>query len=319
MTATPTSVVPTAVGSRGAGRAGGGRDRRRLSAFKVLSLLPLILVLVLLVGFPIGQMVWMSFGDVRLSAGDLVWEFAGLANYQRMLEDETFRVSLWNSLVFIFFTVLITVVLGVALALAADRLVRGQRLIQNVLLWPAIVAPVVISVAWLLILSPQVGLLNKILTSVGASPQTWLGEPVGAMASVIVVDVWHWTPIVFLLIYTALRSLDSSVLEAASIDGASYLATVRYIVLPLLTPAILGAVAIRVLMGVKVFDEMYLLTFGGPGTATTVISIYLRSVFFESFQYGFGSALSVTVVVLVLVTLLAVLLVRRVVRGVRHA
>ncbi|MFC5997637.1 carbohydrate ABC transporter permease [Quadrisphaera sp. GCM10027208] len=319
MTATPTSVVPTAVGSRGAGRAGGGRDRRRLSAFKVLSLLPLILVLVLLVGFPIGQMVWMSFGDVRLSAGDLVWDFTGLANYQRMLEDETFRVSLWNSLVFIFFTVLITVVLGVALALAADRLVRGQRLIQNVLLWPAIVAPVVISVAWLLILSPQVGLLNKILTSVGASPQTWLGEPVGAMASVIVVDVWHWTPIVFLLIYTALRSLDSSVLEAASIDGASYLATVRYIVLPLLTPAILGAVAIRVLMGVKVFDEMYLLTFGGPGTATTVISIYLRSVFFESFQYGFGSALSVTVVVLVLVTLLAVLLVRRVVRGVRHA
>ena len=319
MTATPTSVVPTAVGSRGAGRAGGGRDRRRLSAFKVLSLLPLILVLVLLVGFPIGQMVWMSFGDVRLSAGDLVWDFTGLANYQRMLEDETFRVSLWNSLVFIFFTVLITVVLGVALALAADRLVRGQRLIQNVLLWPAIVAPVVISVAWLLILSPQVGLLNKILTSVGASPQTWLGEPVGAMASVIVVDVWHWTPIVFLLIYTALRSLDSSVLEAASIDGASYLATVRHIVLPLLTPAILGAVAIRVLMGVKVFDEMYLLTFGGPGTATTVISIYLRSVFFESFQYGFGSALSVTVVVLVLVTLLAVLLVRRVVRGVRHA
>jgi multiple sugar transport system permease protein len=319
MTATPTSVVPTAVGSRGAGRAVGGRDRRRLSAFKVLSLLPLILVLVLLVGFPIGQMVWMSFGDVRLSAGDLVWDFAGLANYERMLEDETFRVSLWNSLVFIFFTVLITVVLGVALALAADRLVRGQRLIQNVLLWPAIVAPVVISVAWLLILSPQVGLLNKILTSVGASPQTWLGEPVGAMASVIVVDVWHWTPIVFLLIYTALRSLDSSVLEAASIDGASYLATVRYIVLPLLTPAILGAVAIRVLMGVKVFDEMYLLTFGGPGTATTVISIYLRSVFFESFQYGFGSALSVTVVVLVLVTLLAVLLVRHVVRGVRHA
>lgn len=319
MTATPTSVVPAPVGSRGAGRAGGGRDRRRFSAFKVLSLLPLILVLVLLVGFPIGQMVWMSFGDVRLSAGDLVWEFAGLANYQRMLEDETFRVSLWNSLVFIFFTVLITVVLGVALALAADRLVRGQRLIQNVLLWPAIVAPVVISVAWLLILSPQVGLLNKILTSVGASPQTWLGEPVGAMASVIVVDVWHWTPIVFLLIYTALRSLDSSVLEAASIDGASYLATVRYIVLPLLTPAILGAVAIRVLMGVKVFDEMYLLTFGGPGTATTVISIYLRSVFFESFQYGFGSALSVTVVVLVLVTLLAVLLVRHVVRGVRHA
>lgn len=319
MTTTPAPVVATATGARGAARAPDRRRPHNLSAFKILSLLPLVLVLVLLVAFPIGQMIWMSFGDVRLAAGDMVWDFAGLANYERMLGDETFRVSLWNSLVFIFFTVVISVVLGIALALAADRLVRGQKLVQNVLLWPAILAPVVISVAWLLILSPQVGLLNKILRSVGASPQTWLGEPFGAMASVIAVDVWHWTPIVFLLIYTALRSLDSSVLEAASIDGANYVATVRYIVLPLLAPAILGAVAIRVLMGVKVFDEMYLLTFGGPGTATTVISIYLRSVFFESFQYGFGSALSVTVVVLVLLAALVVLGVRRLVRGVRRA
>lgn len=319
MTTTPAPVVPTVTGARTALRAPGGRNPRRTSPFKVLSLLPLLLVLVMLVAFPIGQMIWMSFGNVRLTAGELIWESAGLANYERMLGDETFRISLWNSLVFIFFTVVITVVLGIALALAADRLVRGQKLVQNVLLWPAIVAPVVISVAWLLILSPQVGLVNKILRSLGASPQSWLGDPFGAMASVVVIDVWHWTPIVFLLIYTALRSLDPSVLEAARIDGANYVATVRYIVLPLLTPAILGAVAIRVLMGVKVFDEMYLLTFGGPGTATTVISIYLRSVFFESFQYGFGSALSVTVVVLVLVALLVALAVRSLIRGVRRA
>lgn len=302
-----------------AGTSARSRTRRRPSAFKVLSLLPLVLVLVALVGYPVGQLVWLSFGDVRLAGGDLLWDFVALDNYARMLDDETFRTSLYNSLVFIVFSVALTLVLGIALALATDRLVRGQQLVQNLLLWPAVLAPVVISVSWLLVLSPQVGLLNEVLRSVGISPQAWLGEPVGAMASVVVVDVWHWTPIVFLLIYTALRALDPSVLEAASIDGASYAATVRHIVLPLLTPAIIGAVAIRVLMGVKVFDEMYLLTFGGPGTATTVISIYLRSVFFESFRYGYGAALSITVELLVLGVMFALILLRRVLRVVRGA
>jgi len=260
---------------------------------------PLILFFLGLVAYPVGQLVWLSFGDVRLVAGDLLWRFVGFDNFARMLDDQTFARSLQNSLIFISFTVVITVVLGVMLALFTDRLVRGQQWVQNVLIWPAIIAPVVISVIWLLVLSPQIGLLNKLLVSVGLTPQTWLGEPVGAMASIIVVDVWHWTPIVFLFVYTALRGIDPAVLEAASVDGASYARTVRHIILPLLTPAILGVAGIRVVMGVKAFDEMYLLTFGGPGEATTVITIYLREVFFEAFRYGYGAALSVTVVLLV--------------------
>jgi multiple sugar transport system permease protein len=109
------------------------------------------------------------------------------------------------------------------------------------------------------------------------------------------------------------------VLEAASVDGASYARTVRHIILPLLTPAILGVAGIRIVMGVKAFDEMYLLTFGGPGEATTVITIYLREVFFEAFRYGYGAALSVTVVLLVVALIGAAFgfqrLIRRVSRG----
>jgi multiple sugar transport system permease protein len=266
--------------------------------------LPLLLFFVGLIAYPVIQLVWMAFGDVRLVAGDLLWRFVGLENFERMLGDATFARSLSNSAVFIFFSVVLTLVLGIALALATDKVVRTQQWVQNVLIWPAIIAPVVISVIWLLILSPQIGLLNKLLASIGLTPQTWLGEPVGAMASIILVDVWHWTPIVFLFVYTALRGLDASVLEAAQMDGASYASTVRHIILPLLTPAIIGVTAIRIVMGVKAFDEMYLLTFGGPGDATTVITIYLRSIFFEAFQYGYGAALSVTVVVLVIIVIL---------------
>lgn len=308
-----------------AGSTAGGRDvdpsrahparrRKPFPWFKYLAVLPLMLFFLALVAFPVGQLVWMAFGRVRLVAGNFLWRPVGLDNFNEMMSDRVFGISLWNSAVFITSTVVLTLVLGVLLALATERLVRSQQLAQNVIIWPAIVAPVVISVIWLLILSPQIGLLNRILISLGLDPQTWLGDNFGAMASVIVVDVWHWTPIVFLFVYTALRGLDHEVLEAASVDGASYLQRVRFVVLPLLAPAILGAAAIRIIMGVKVFDEMYLLTFGGPGTATTVISIYLRSVFFDAFEYGYGAALSVTVVLLVLVALILVFVSRSIIR-----
>lgn len=313
-----------------AGSTAGGRDvhgakahathrRRPFPWFKYLSVLPLLLFFLALVAFPIGQLVWMSFGRVRLVAGNFIWRWVGLDNFDEMISDHVFGISLWNSLVFITSTVILTLVLGVVLALATDRLVRGQQLAQNIIIWPAIVAPVVISVIWLLILSPQIGLLNRVLISLGIGPQAWLGDQFGAMASVIVLDVWHWTPIVFLFVYTALRGLDPEVLEAASVDGANYMQRVRFVVLPQLAPAILGAAAVRIVMGVKVFDEMYLLTFGGPGTATTVISIYIRSVFFDAFNYGYGAALSVTVVLLVLLALVLGLVLRAMIRRVSRA
>ncbi len=279
---------------------------------------PFALAFLALVAYPLAQLVWMAFGDVRLVAGDFRWRSAGLDNFQRMLEDDVFKISLRNSLVFVTATVVLTLALGLILALATDRLVRTRQVAQNVLIWPAIVAPVVISVVWLFILSPQIGLLNRILASLGLDKQAWLGDNTGAMVSIILADVWHWTPIVFLFLYAALRGLDPSVLEAAAIDGAGYLRIVRSIILPLIYPALLGVAAIRIIMGVKAFDEMYLMTFGGPGTATTVITIYLRSVFFDRFQYGYGAALSLTVVLLVIAALVLAFLVRATVRRLSH-
>jgi len=291
----------------------------RRNAFKYGSILPLAVFVLVFVAFPVGQLIWMSFGDITLRAGNFMWEFAGIDNFIRMSEDPLFANSLRVTAVFTISGVALTVVLGTFLAFAVDRVVRQAQWLQNILLWPAIVTPVVISVVWLLLLSPQIGLINKILTSLGLPTQTWLGEPTGALVSIILVDVWHWTPVVFLFVYTALRGIDSSIVEAASVDGASYGQRVRHILLPLLTPALVGVTAIRVIMSVKAFDEMYLLTFGGPGNATSVITIYLRSVFFESFDYGYGAALSVTVVLLVIVLMVATLggraLLRRKARG----
>ncbi|WP_240760083.1 carbohydrate ABC transporter permease [Phytoactinopolyspora endophytica] len=296
-------------------RRGAWRRSRPVPWFKYLSVAPLVVLLVAFVGYPVFELIKTSLGRVRLEQGQFLWEFAGFDNFSRVFRDELFLTSLKNSAVFIVATVVLTLVFGIALALVVDRAAgRLQRVAQNILIWPAIVAPVVVSVVWLLILSPQIGLLNRILDSLGLPEQGWLGQPFGAMASVIAVDVWHWTPIVFLLVYTALRAIDSSVLEAALVDGATYWQTLRSIIFPILTPAIVGAAVIRIIMGVKVFDEMYLLTFGGPGTATTVISIYIRDVFFEDFNFGYGAALSVTVVMLVLAVFAVALGVRRITR-----
>ncbi len=288
-------------------------------AFKYLAVLPLIVLILGLIAFPLGAMIWMAFGQVRIVAGQFDYTPIGFGNFERIPADTTFITSLVNSAVFIIATVVITVVLGTILALLTDRMVRGQQLFQNVLILPAIIAPVVISIIWLLLLSPQFGLINKVLSALHLPIQTLLGQKAGAMAAIIGVDVWHWTPIVFLFVYTALRGIDSSIIEAASVDGASAFQTARSVILPLLVPAIAGAAAIRVVMGVKVFDEMYLLTFGGPGDATTVISIYLRSVIFDRFDYGYGAALSLTVLLIMLVVVLLGLGARGLTRRFRSA
>jgi len=280
-------------------------------SFRSLALLPFLALLAAFAAYPALLLLRMSVSEIDLQGGTFTWTFAGDDNIVRALGDDLFRVALWNSAVFIVLTTVISVVLGVALAVLTDRAVLLQRAALNILVWPAVIAPVVVSVIWLLVLSPQIGVLNKLLVTLGLPPQGLLGSGTGAMASIIVVDVWHWTPVVFLLIYTALKGIDPSVREAAQIDGASQGQTLRHITIPLLLPAIAAAVAVRVVMGVKVFDEMYLLTRGGPGTSTTVISIYIRSVVFDQVDLGYGSALSVLVIAIVLITGAVLLLLRR--------
>lgn len=312
---TSTDVVRPA-GEVPAGRAGvPSRPRRRaVPWFKVLSLAPLLVFLVLFGAYPIVELVRMALSDLTLRQGQFLWDFTGLANFVAALDDAVFATSLQNSAVFITTTTALTLVLGLLLALLTDRAAVLQRAARNVMLWPAILAPVVVSVIWLLILNPQVGVLNKILTALGLPEQGWLGLPTGAMASVILVDVWHWTPLVYLICYTALKGIDPSLYDAARVDGAGELQLLRRVTIPLLRPALLVAAGIRVIMGVKVFDEMFLLTHGGPGTATTVVSIYIRNVFFGDVALGYGAALSVLVVLLVLATLVAGTGTRRLVR-----
>jgi multiple sugar transport system permease protein len=289
---------------------------RRLKGlgFAAWAVLPFALFMVVFAVYPLVQLVRMSLSRVTVAQGEFSWSAAGLANFTRMLEDEVAADSVVATLVFIAGAVPLTIVLGTLLAILVDRAVILAGVARNVVLWPAVVAPVVVSLMWLLILSPSVGVLNKVLATVGLPTQGWLGRPTGAMVSVIAVDVWHWTPVVFLLVYTALRAIDRDVLEAARVDGASEARTLWHIVLPLLRPVLLAAALIRLVMCVKAFDEMFLLTRGGPGTSTTLVSLHIRNVFFDRLELGYGAAFSVAIVAATAAVLGLAALARRLVR-----
>ncbi|MFE4423409.1 carbohydrate ABC transporter permease [Streptomyces sp. NPDC056817] len=283
----------------------------------------MVMFLLVFGAYPLIELARMAFAAVTIRDGQFHWSSAGFSNFSAAFDDTVFLTSLYNSGVFVVATTVLTLVLGVVLAVLTDRATqRGGSIAaaaRNVLIWPAIIAPVVVSVVWLLVLSPHVGALNKLLASIGLPEQGWLGSGLGAMASIIYVDVWHWTPVVYLLVYTALKDMDPEVYEAACIDGASDAQLFWHVTLPLLRPVLAVAAGIRVVMGVKAFDEMFLLTHGGPGTATTVLSIHIRGVFFDEMRLGYGAALSLIVVAFVVVGFLLIVAARRVVRAVRQA
>jgi multiple sugar transport system permease protein len=291
-------------------------NRSTRSRFAVAAVLPFAAFLLVVGVYPVVQLVRMSLSDVSVERGAFSWSFAGFDNFAALAHDEAALRSVLVTGIFIAGALPLSIVLGAGLAVLVDRSVVLAGVARNMILWPAVVAPVVVSLMWLLILSPSVGVLNKMLSTFGLPAQGWLGTPAGAMLSVIAVDVWHWTPVVFLLVYTALRGIDAEILEAARVDGAGDVRILRHVVLPLLLPALAAAALIRLVMCVKAFDEMFLLTRGGPGTSTTLVSLHIRTVFFDRLELGGGAAFSVAVVagtglLLALFTLLRLRWVRR--------
>jgi multiple sugar transport system permease protein len=290
------------------------RNRLHGGRFGLLAVVPFAAFMLLFAVYPFVQVVRMSFSDVRIQQGVFLWDFGTLANLARIAEDPLALSSAVTTTVFIAATVPLTIVLGTLLAVLVDRSALLGPIARTLVLWPAVVAPVVVSLIWLLILSPSIGSLNRLLEDVGLPRQGWLGSEAGALLSIILVDVWHWTPVVFLLVYTALQGIDHQILEAARVDGAGERQIFWRVVLPLLVPALAAAALIRLVMGVKAFDEMFLLTRGGPGDATTLVSLHIRNVFFDRLELGYGAAFSLAVVVFVAVLLVVAAGVRRSVR-----
>jgi ABC-type sugar transport system permease subunit len=221
--------------------------------------------------------------------------FIGAVNYAEALRDPRFWAALGHTAFFNAVSVTLELGLGLVLALAMNRATRGRTVIRAAVLVPWAIPTVVSALLWRFIFDDQAGIVNAVLSGVGLirQPIVWFIHPDLAWVPVIVSDVWKTTPFVALLLLAGLQNIDSSLYEAARIDGASSWQQFRHVTLPLLKPAMLVALVFRTLDSVRVFDLVYVLTGGGPGTSTEPIALYTFNSLLQNLRFGYGSALSV--------------------------
>ena len=277
-------------------------DARR---WRHYTLAPAVGVYLLLTVLPIANLVAMSLHDIRWEGGSAQWKYAGLRHFAELGSDQLIRAGISNTTVFAIGAVTAEMLLGFFLALFVSRVAKGRVAYRTIFLLPILIPGIVIGAIWKLMYNPDFGVINQLLLLTGLNGHDWLGEKRLALASVIVVDIWHWTPFVFLLLLAAIESLPQDVFEAARVDGATPWQELRYVMLPMMWPAIAVTLLFRLIVSFKVFDEVYLLTGGGPGTATEVLSFTIYRRFFTEDRMGYGSAISVvTLFVLTLVIVL---------------
>jgi len=279
-------------------------SRRR--AERWLAMAPAAALFVAIALVPMIELAAMSMSRIEWRDAQAHWSFAGVTNYVRLARDDLFRAGVGNTIVFALGAVTAQMVLGFALALMTSKAIRGRVFYRTVFMLPILVPGIVIGAIWKLMYSFDFGILNQLLGALGLGPFDWLGNASTALAAVIVVDVWHWTPFVFLLLLAGLESLPQDIYEAAKVDGVTFWQELRYITLPLMLPLIVVTLVFRLLVAFKVFDEIYLLTAGGPGTATEVVSYTIYRRFFTEGQTGYGAAMSVVVLAALVVLFLAV-------------
>ncbi len=278
--------------------------------FKYLALLPLLIIMVSLVLFPIGRLIAMSFSEVGFESGGLSWEYNGAENYKTVTEDPTALIALKNTIILAVVSVAIETVLGLIFALAVRYTYKLNVFYRSIIFFPVIMPPIAIGVMWLMLYQYDYGLFNMVLAKFGVQGPAWIADKNLAFPAIVVVDIWHWTSFMFLIMLAGLESIPNELSESAKVDGASEMQIIRRVYLPILRPTVIVAVILRTIYAFKVFDEIYLLTSGGPGNRTQVISSYIMDVFFEQSRMGYAASISIVTLGIVGVIIIIYLLIQ---------
>jgi multiple sugar transport system permease protein len=257
-----------------------------------LFLTPALAILAIALMYPIGYMIYASFLDWNPSQRIGEASFVGWRNYLFLLNDPKFRESFGVTLIFAASVVSIEMVLGVGLAMLLDRNIRGLSLLRTLFILPMMIAPIVVGLMWRLMYHPTVGIFNRTLKGMGLSPVPWLSDANWALASIVIADIWQWTPFIFILALAALQSLPRSALEAARIDGANGWQQILHIKLPLMLPVLIVTCLLRLIDAFKVLEVVLVLTNGGPGLSTEILSLRISRTASEFRELGKAAAMS---------------------------
>lgn len=266
-------------------------------------MLPAVIVILGVTIFPILYSMWMSLNDVRITLNGFQLSFIGLANYSTLVHSGMFWHSVWFTTYYAVVTVVVELVLGMLIALAIHRVQRLKNLSLVVMLIPWSLITVVSAQMWAYIYNGTYGVLNGILQGLGITqaPVTWLGSESGAILCTMVADIWKTTPFVVIILLGGLQMISQEYFEAAVMDGANRWQVFWKVTFPLMRSSIALAALFRILQAFGVFDLPFVLTGGGPGTATTSLAILGERSLFQNLHFGVGAAIAVSTVLVVLI------------------
>lgn len=267
-------------------------------------LAPTLIIMNLVGVYPLLHSLYVSFTGLRPTNPTRHQGWVGLDNYVRALTDGQFWHSIAMTGLFTAASVTLSLTLAVSMAVLFNRRLPGFTLMRSLIMIPMLITPVAVGLTWRIMMMPELGVLNYMLELIGIEPSLWIGSRRTAMMSVVLVDVWQWTPFMFIIIFAGLKSLPRSPFESAAIDGAGPLMVFWHVTLPMLKPVIVIATLLRLLDAIRTYDTVHILTRGGPDFATDLISVYLQRVNFRFFDLGYGAAASWLILIFVLIVVL---------------
>jgi len=253
-------------------------------------LIPVLLVMALFFIYPLFRVFYLSFFSYNPIFGK---KYVGLQQYYEVLTDKVFISTVIRNLVYVVAVVIANLIIGMCYALLTYKAARGIKILRVILILPIFFIPAVTAVTWSLLYNEQIGLINHLLEFIGLSRRTWLASARTAFPAVIITDIWGWTPFVYLILLAGIQNLPVEPLEAAEIDGASAFQRFKYVILPMMKPIIAIAVIIKSMDAFRTFVFMWIMTGGGPGDSTHVLSTLIYDRAFNHFNFGLGSTMSV--------------------------
>lgn len=273
-----------------------GAERRRAAYFM---LAPAAVHLVWWIGVPVIATFVLAFTNYDILAGRITW--VGLRNFVDIFADRDWLVSIWNTFVYTFFTVPVAMAFAVVIAVLLNSKLRARAWYRTAFFMPHITATVAIALVWMWMYEPNIGLFNALLSKVSINGPAWLSDPSWAMPAVIGVSIWKGVGIKMLIYLAALQGIPHEMYEAADIDGASGTRKFWSITLPLLRPATFFVFVVSMIDAFQVFDQIYVLTQGGPADATTVMTYEIYETAFQDFRFSTACAQSVVLFAFLLV------------------
>lgn len=294
-------------GGPDAGRRAAER-RHRVAGWSFI--LPTLAVLILLNTFPLIYSLILSFSRVDTSTGLNIGE-PTLGNWSSLMQDAQFWSSVKFTVVFTFVATIVEYFIGLGLALLLREKLRGGALFRVLFAIPMMLAPVAIGFMWRMLYDQSYGPIDAILRGLGLGAPGWLSSSHLAVVSVVIMDVWEWTPLIFLLMLAGLQAIPDEIIDAARVDGANGFNIVVRVIFPMLAPVTVMAVFLRMIDSFQIFGQIFLLTGGGPGTATTSTTLYGFFQGFQTFDLGYGATIALSLLVLVIVVATVFLAVSR--------